>query len=90
MTPVLTFRQPTNDPSPDLSDIAEVATCPGCHTPEPTLTMAAVAAGATWQCARCTQRWHAARLAVVAGYANWEATQALSAMHRATPAWSGV
>src|SRR5688572_816539 len=90
MTPVLTFRQPTHSPSPDIADVTALATCPGCHTTEPTLTVAAVAAGATWRCARCTQLWHAARLATVAGYASWEAGHAVSPIHQTTPFGSGV
>ena len=47
------------------------ATCPLCHTADVTMTNAATAAGAYWQCARCGQRWDSVRAATVAAYAVW-------------------
>jgi len=47
-------------------------TCPMCHTVV-ALTQQALAAGATWRCARCGQRWDADRLATVAAYAEYAA-----------------
>jgi len=90
MPPVLPFRQSMTTSSLDTSAIEPLATCPACHSVEPTLTMAAVAAGATWQCARCTQRWHAGRLATVAGYRSWDAQHVIDAGLRATSAGGGL
>jgi len=44
------------------------ATCPLCHTADPTMTPEAVADGAAWSCTRCGQKWDAARLEAVAAY----------------------
>ena len=88
MPPVLTFRQSTNTPS-DTSEVTAGATCPACHTAEPSLTMAAVAGGATWVCRRCTQRWDARSLATVAAYMDWLQVHASSPIDRATLARSG-
>jgi len=49
----------------------DLATCPMCHTPHPSLTRAAVAAGEGWRCARCAQVWDEERLAAVAAHARW-------------------
>lgn len=49
------------------------ATCPGCHTPHPTLTVNDVTAGAHWVCPSCAGRWDARRLATAAAYAVWVA-----------------
>jgi len=49
------------------------ATCPLCHTADPTMTNAAIGAGSQWQCARCGQLWDSARLRTVAAYAVWVA-----------------
>ena len=54
----------------DEQDILRPATCPLCHT-SATLAQSAVEAGGDWRCARCGQRWDAARLAAVAAYAAW-------------------
>ena len=89
MPPVLTFPQSTTVPSPGISEVAAVATCPGCHTTEPSLTMSAVAAGATWLCRRCTQRWGAGRLAAVAAYMEWHHAHASSPIDQATPTGRG-
>ena len=44
------------------------ATCPLCHTPDPTMTPEALLAGAAWACRRCGQKWDAARLETAAAY----------------------
>ena len=61
---------PLADVAPDLTGFA---TCPGCHTPHSRLTNPADSMGASWDCARCGQRWDAQRLAAVAAYAVWQA-----------------
>lgn len=50
------------------------ATCPLCHTTHPSMTHEALAAGGSWVCARCGQRWHAQRLLAVSRYAAWVAS----------------
>jgi transcription elongation factor Elf1 len=52
---------------------AGFATCPLCQMAEATMADGAVEQGAAWQCARCGQRWDAARLATVGAYAAWVA-----------------
>ena len=52
-------------------EIVGRATCPLCHTVDPTMTNIALSAGADWHCSRCGQRWDTIRLAAVAGYAVW-------------------
>jgi hypothetical protein len=54
---------------------AVAATCPLCHTADPLISADALAAGATWSCATCGQRWSAARLATVAAYARYAAAR---------------
>jgi predicted Zn finger-like uncharacterized protein len=54
----------------DGQDIVRPVTCPMCHT-SATLSQSALEAGGDWRCARCGQRWDAARLAAVAAYAAW-------------------
>ena len=49
------------------------AMCPLCQTPHPSLAHEALAAGDSWYCARCGQRWHARRLLAVNRYAAWVA-----------------
>jgi hypothetical protein len=49
------------------------ATCPLCQTTYPSLTREGLAAGASWCCARCGQRWNAPRLKTVSGYEAWVA-----------------
>jgi hypothetical protein len=49
------------------------AICPLCQTTRPSLTHEALAAGDSWRCARCGQRWHALRLLAVSRYAAWAA-----------------
>ena len=44
------------------------ATCPLCHTVDPTTTPEALLAGAAWSCSRCGQKWDAARLETAAAY----------------------
>ena len=43
-------------------------TCPLCHTLDHTITSHALAAGGTWRCTRCGQRWTAERLRTAAAY----------------------
>jgi hypothetical protein len=47
--------------------------CPLCHTRDGTVTPESLAAGATWRCTRCGQRWSAARLETAAVYARYAA-----------------
>ena len=47
------------------------AVCPSCHTDAAELTMAALAAGGYWTCARCSHTWDAGRLATAAAYESW-------------------
>ena len=49
------------------------ATCPLCRATDATMTYDALGSGADWQCARCGQKWSAARLATVTTYAAWVA-----------------
>ncbi|MDH4064800.1 MAG: hypothetical protein OEW19_10415 [Acidobacteriota bacterium] len=49
-------------------DVPPLPTCPLCHTPDRTTTVGALAGGADWRCARCSQRWDAERLATVAAF----------------------
>ena len=58
------------DAEPDGSSSA---TCPLCHTTHPSLTNDVLAAGASWRCATCGQKWHAGRLLAVSRYAAWVA-----------------
>jgi hypothetical protein len=51
-------------------DDVRCATCLLCHTPA-SLTQSALDAGGDWRCARCGQRWDAARLATFTAYAAW-------------------
>jgi transposase-like protein len=62
--------------SPSLTqpDQSLALTCPLCHTGDTTVTPESVAAGATWKCTTCGQRWSATRLATVAAYAQYVAT----------------
>jgi hypothetical protein len=90
LPPVLPFRPSTNEPVADPAEFAGLAICPGCHTPERSLTMEAVNAGAGWQCSRCTQRWDAVRLAAVAAYMAWLSKHAVTAVDRETLARSGM
>ena len=55
-----------------------LATCPLCHTQDPSMTNLAVSAGVDWQCSRCGSRWDAVRLATVAAYAVWLAAHTSS------------
>jgi hypothetical protein len=82
MPPAPAFQPSTSEPVAD--ELAGLATCPGCYTAEPSLTMVAVNAGAAWQCVRCTQRWDAVRLATVAAYMVWLSQHAGSPLDRAT------
>jgi hypothetical protein len=70
--PLLLASQPsTSEPVADAAALTGLATCPGCHFTEPSLTMVAVSAGASWRCVRCTQQWNATRLATVSAYMLW-------------------
>jgi hypothetical protein len=89
MPQVLTFRPSTSEPVADTAELAGLATCPGCYTADPSLTMVAVDAGAAWRCVRCTQQWDAVRLATVAAYMTWLSEHAVSPVDRATLARSG-
>lgn len=51
--------------------VPQLAECPLCHTPHPSLTPEALRAGGDWQCGRCGQRWDASRLANDAAYTAW-------------------
>ena len=90
MPPVLPFKPSTSEPVASTAALAGLATCPGCHTVEPGLTMEAVNAGATWQCARCTQRWNASRLDRVGAYMLWLSKHAVSPVDLATLKASGM
>ena len=72
MIPDAASRLSLNTVSGLAPALAPFATCPSCHTSDATLTNEALTAGASWQCARCGQRWTAARLATVAAYATWD------------------
>jgi hypothetical protein len=52
------------------------ATCPLCHTIASEFSAEDVASGLGWRCTTCGQRWDAARLATVAGYALYVAGRA--------------
>jgi hypothetical protein len=56
-------------------DLSPGAVCPGCHTPDPSLTREGLAAGVGWTCVRCGERWDARRLATVAAYKVWVAAR---------------
>ena len=67
---------------PELSGLA---TCPSCHTPDPSMTRLAVSTGAEWHCSRCGSRWDAVRLATVAAYALWMSEHTTATLDPATP-----
>lgn len=71
MVSAVVSRPPLDTPSAVAPELERFATCPSCHTADATMTNAAVQGGADWQCARCAQRWDAARLATAAAYAVW-------------------
>lgn len=56
---------------PGTSPVAPV--CPLCHTRDVQITAESLAAGDTWVCTTCGQRWSAARLETVAAYAEYTA-----------------
>jgi hypothetical protein len=58
-----------------VPDGLRLVSCPLCHTTHPSLTGDALEAGGHWRCIRCDQRWDARRLATVAAYAAWVATE---------------
>jgi ribosomal protein L37AE/L43A len=44
--------------------------CPLCHTADAGISTEAVAAGGSWKCVRCGQRWDTGRLETAAAYAR--------------------
>lgn len=71
MTPNVLSFPPMRSLSTIAPEIVGRATCPLCHTVDPTMTNIALSAGTDWHCSRCGQRWDTMRLAAVAGYAVW-------------------
>ena len=69
-------------------ELVGFATCPSCHTADPTKTNVSVGAGADWHCARCGQRWDAVRLATVAAYTAWLSAQAAASTIAQRPSGS--
>ena len=67
-----------NTPSTLAPELEGLATCPSCHTQDPSMTNLAISAGADWQCSRCGSWWDAVRLATVAAYAVWLAVHTSS------------
>ena len=67
-----------NTPSALAPELGGLATCPLCHTQDPSMTNLALSAGVDWQCSRCGSRWDAVRLAKVAAYAVWLAVHTSS------------
>jgi hypothetical protein len=49
------------------------ATCPLCHTLDHTVIPESLLAGTGWACARCGQKWTAARLETAAAYQRYVA-----------------
>ena len=82
MPPLLASQPSTRDPVADAAALTGLATCPGCHFAEPSLTMVAVSAGASWRCVRCTQQWNATRLVTVAAYMSWMSRPDISLVDR--------
>ncbi len=58
--------------------VPEAPACAMCHTLALPLGDADIAAGATWQCQRCGQKWDAARLRTVSAYQRWDRERAAS------------
>ena len=73
VAPVVAPRPSLKTPSALAHEPVGLATCPSCHTEDPSMTDLTVSAGADWQCSRCGSRWDAVRLATVAAYATWVA-----------------
>ena len=71
ITPEITSAITPEITSAIAPEIVGRATCPLCHTVDPTMTNIGLGAGADWHCSRCGQRWDTMRLAAVAGYAVW-------------------
>jgi hypothetical protein len=90
LNPLLEFQTAKNRATSSTPEPQGLARCPACQTTESGLTMAAVQAGASWRCARCTQRWDAIRLTAVAGYLTWLSGHSLTPVDRATLARSGM
>jgi len=59
--------------------LTPLATCPSCHT-DAAVTVAALAAGGYWTCARCSHTWDAGRLATAAAYAEWASARVTAAL----------
>ena len=68
---VVSPRPSLNTPSDAVHELVGFATCPSCHTEDPSVTNLAVSAGADWRCSRCGSQWNAVRLATVAAYVEW-------------------
>lgn len=85
-------RPSLNTPSALAPELMGLATCPSCHTEDPSVTDLAVSAGADWQCSRCGSRWDAVRLATVAAYGVWlaEHTAASTRTHQRIVSADGV
>ena len=66
-------------------DLSQRAVCPSCHTVYPSLTSEGLAAGVSWTCVRCGERWNATRLATVAAYKVWAAERDKPATAGAAP-----
>jgi hypothetical protein len=79
-----------NTPSALAPGLEGLATCPSCHTQDPSTTNLAVSAGADWHCARCGWRWDVVRLATVAAYEVWLATRASSTVDPALHAMAAA
>jgi transcription elongation factor Elf1 len=84
MVTAVASRPSVNTPPAIHREVVGFATCPSCHTEDPTMTNVAVGAGADWHCGRCGQRWDAVRLATVAAYAVWVSEQTASPDDHAT------
>lgn len=83
-------RPSVNTPPAINREVVGFATCPSCHTEDPTMTNVAVGAGADWHCGRCGTRWDAVRLATVAAYAVWVSERTASPDDHATHAGGDV
>jgi hypothetical protein len=59
MVTAVASRPSVNTPPAINREVVGFATCPSCHTEDPTMLNVAVGAGADWHCGRCGQRWDA-------------------------------
>ena len=85
MAPVLAFSSVGSAAPGTREAITGLATCPSCHTTDPTMTNDAVSSGASWRCERCTQRWDRDRLAVVAAYTAWDLGRTTATVEQQPP-----